>query len=107
MPRAPGSGTGSSSRRRDRASAIAPRAKEEHPAADTTSPSSELPLIQRPAWKALTAHFQIVRKQHLRALFADDPGRGERLALEAVGIYLDYSKNRVTDETLQLLRRLA
>ena len=106
MPRAPGSGTASSSRKRGRPPAIESRANEEN-AADTSSPSSELPLIQRPAWKALTAHFQTLRQQHLRTLFADDPGRGERLALEAVGIYLDYSKNRVTHETLHLLRRLA
>ncbi len=65
------------------------------------------PLAQRPAWKALEAHAAQVRKLHLRQLFADDPGRGERLTAEAVGIYLDYSKNRVTDETLGLLTRLA
>src|SRR3954468_4175806 len=59
------------------------------------------------AWKALAAHYKKVSKLHLRSLFADDPGRGERLALEAVGLYLDYSKNRVTDETLKLLFRLA
>ncbi|HKI32377.1 MAG TPA: glucose-6-phosphate isomerase [Gemmataceae bacterium] len=64
-------------------------------------------LSQRPAWKALEAHSQQVRNLHLRQLFADDPKRGERLTLDAVGIYLDYSKNRVTDETLRLLLRLA
>ena len=68
---------------------------------------SVTPLRQRPAWKALEAHFQKVRDLHLRQLFADDPGRGERLTAEAVGIYLDYSKHRVTDETLALLIRLA
>ena len=64
-------------------------------------------LTQRPAWKALAAHFQQVRGLHLRQLFADDPKRGERLTAEAVGIFLDYSKNRVTDETLRLLLQLA
>src|SRR3989442_10764899 len=66
-----------------------------------------LPLTARPAWKALEAHYEKVRELHLRTLFADDPTRGERLAADAVGIYLDYSKNRVTDETLTLLCRLA
>jgi glucose-6-phosphate isomerase len=65
------------------------------------------PLTQRPAWKALEAHYQKIRPLHLRQLFADDPRRGERLTVEAVGIYLDYSKNRVTDETLKLLLQLA
>ena len=59
------------------------------------------------AWKALTAHYKAAAKTHLRELFADDPQRGERMALEAVGLYLDYSKNRVTDETLKLLMQLA
>ena len=59
------------------------------------------------AWKELAAHYKTVSKIHLRQFFADDPKRGERLAVEAVGLYLDYSKNRVTDETLQLLLRLA
>jgi glucose-6-phosphate isomerase len=62
---------------------------------------------ERPAWKALAAHFQQVRNLHLRQLFAEDPERGERLTAEAVGIYLDYSKNRITDETLTLLLQLA
>ncbi len=65
------------------------------------------PLTARPAWKALGTHFGKVRDLHLRALFADDPKRGERMAAEAAGIYLDYSKNRVTDETMALLLRLA
>ncbi len=107
MSRALGSGTGASSKKRARGSAIPSRAVNEGREADPTAHFPGLSLSQRPAWKALTAHYQIVRKQHLRTMFADDPGRGERLALEAVGIYLDYSKNRVTDETLQLLRRLA
>jgi glucose-6-phosphate isomerase len=59
------------------------------------------------AWKALEAHYQKIRELHLRKLFADDPKRGERMALEAAGIYLDYSKNRITDETLTLLLQLA
>ena len=64
------------------------------------------PLTQRPAWKALQAHFQEIRGLHLRDLFSD-PGRGKRLAVEDSGIYLDYSKNRITDETIKLLVRLA
>jgi glucose-6-phosphate isomerase len=64
-------------------------------------------LTARPSWKALESHYQKVRKSHLRQLFADDPKRGERLTTEAVGLYLDYSKNRVTDETLKLLVQLA
>jgi glucose-6-phosphate isomerase len=65
------------------------------------------PLRERPAWAALERHHQAVRETHLRDLFAADPTRGERLAAEGAGIYLDYSKNRVTDETLALLRQLA
>src|SRR3984893_14157245 len=65
------------------------------------------PLRQRPAWKALEAHYQKIKALHLRKLFEDDPKRGERMAAEAVGIYLDYSKNRLTDETLKLLLQLA
>jgi glucose-6-phosphate isomerase len=60
-----------------------------------------------PAWKALESHHQKVRELHLRGLFADDPKRGQRFAIEAVGLYLDYSKNRVTDETVKLLLQLA
>jgi glucose-6-phosphate isomerase len=65
------------------------------------------PLAERKAWKALEAHHKNVRDLHLRKLFADDPRRGERMTAEAVGLYLDYSKNRVTDETLKLLLQLA
>jgi glucose-6-phosphate isomerase len=65
------------------------------------------PLNDRPAWQALEAHYREVRDLHLRRLFAEDPGRGERLTAEAVGLYFDYSKHRVTDETLSLLIRLA
>jgi glucose-6-phosphate isomerase len=64
-------------------------------------------LTTRQAWKALTAHAAQIRPLHLRQLFADDPERGERLTLDAAGIYLDYSKHRITDETLALLVRLA
>ena len=64
-------------------------------------------LQNRPAWSALSVHHQKLAPLHLRELFAKDPGRGERLTLDAVGIFLDYSKNRVTDETLALLGKLA
>jgi len=64
-------------------------------------------LTQRKAWKALRAHYRKIRGTHLRTLFAGDPGRGERMAAEALGIYLDYSKNRVTDRTVTLLLQLA
>ncbi len=65
------------------------------------------PLKKRPAWKALEAHSKEVRGLHLRDLFAADPLRGERMTAEAAGVYLDYSKNRITDETLKLLLQLA
>jgi glucose-6-phosphate isomerase len=65
------------------------------------------PLTRRPAWKALGAHYKQIRDTHLRQLFADDPQRGDRFAAEAAGIFLDYSKNRITDETLKLLLQLA
>ncbi len=65
------------------------------------------PLRERPAFAALAEHQAKIDGVHLRELFAEDPGRGERLSLEAVGLYLDYSKNRVTDETLGLLIELA
>jgi glucose-6-phosphate isomerase len=64
-------------------------------------------LTDRPAWKALEAHYQQIKNLHLKQLFADDPGRGERLTAEAVGLYLDYSKNRLTAETFKLLLQLA
>jgi glucose-6-phosphate isomerase len=66
-----------------------------------------LPLTERRSWRALQAHQDKIRDVHLRALFADDAKRGERMTAEAAGIFLDYSKNRVTDETLTLLRALA
>src|SRR5499433_3306 len=65
------------------------------------------PLTQRRAWNALVAHQQKIRELHLRQLFADDPTRGERLTAEAVGLYFDYSKHRITDETIRLLVQLA
>jgi glucose-6-phosphate isomerase len=65
------------------------------------------PLPDRPAWKALAAHAAKVSSLHLRELFAADPGRGTRFTAEAVGLFLDYSKNRITDETLALLLQLA
>src|SRR3954469_21417107 len=64
-------------------------------------------LIQLPGWKALAAHYEKIRGLQLRSLFAEDPKRGERMSLEAAGIYLDYSKNRVTDEDSDLLLQLA
>ena len=64
-------------------------------------------LTEQPAWQALEDHHRDIGEVHLRDLFARDPGRGERLATEAAGIYLDYSKNRITDTTLQLLVKLA
>ncbi len=65
------------------------------------------PLTQRPAWKTLTAHHKKIKGLHLKKLFATDPKRGERMTAEAVGLFLDYSKNRITSETLKLLLKLA
>ncbi len=65
------------------------------------------PLTSLKAWKDLKTHARAVAKVHLRALFADDPKRGERLTAEAAGLFLDYSKNRITDETIKLLLALA
>ena len=65
------------------------------------------PLLHRPAWAALAAHYDAIRGTHLRELFAADPGRGERLTAQAAGLYLDYSKNLITDETMALLTGLA
>jgi len=69
--------------------------------------SAPTPLAERPAWRALLEHHKKTATLHLRDLFASDAGRGERLTLEAAGLYLDYSKNRITDETIALLVRLA
>src|SRR3984893_7905667 len=60
-----------------------------------------------PAWQALTVHYDKIKTLHLREMFAKDPGRGERFVAEGAGLYLDYSKNRITEETLRLLLRLA
>jgi len=70
-------------------------------------PMPTTPLRQLPAWKALEQHYAEIAGRHLRELFAEDPGRGERLSAEGAGLYLDYSKNRVTGETLRLLVQLA
>jgi glucose-6-phosphate isomerase len=72
-----------------------------------TGHTNTLPLLQRPSWKALETHSNEMKTRQLRELFAEDPGRGERLTAEADGIFLDYSKNRVTGETLKLLVELA
>jgi glucose-6-phosphate isomerase len=71
------------------------------------TPQDLEPLTNRRAWKALQTHYEKVRESHLRELFANDSKRGERMTTEAVGIFLDYSKNRITDETLRLLVQLA
>jgi len=74
-----------------------------------SAPATDLqtPLTQLPAWKALQTHYETIRDRHLRELFQADPGRGKRLTLEAQGIYFDYSKHRITDETVRLLLDLA
>ena len=69
--------------------------------AETTS------ITQRPAWQALSTHYRQIKDVHLRTLFAHDPQRGERFTAEAAGLYLDYCKHRITDETLRLLLNLA
>src|SRR5579884_1321238 len=74
----------------------------------TASPSTGTQLpSRRPAWAALQAHYERMRTVHLRALFAEDPNRAERFTAEAAGIYLDYSKQRITEETVRLLLQLA
>jgi glucose-6-phosphate isomerase len=73
---------------------------------EETTPALESPAKQK-AWKKLQTHYKKIREVHLRSLFADDPKRGERLTAEAADIYLDYSKNRITDETVKLLLKLA
>src|SRR5438552_12374869 len=82
--------------------AIQPRKK-----TTQTRTSTIQPLTKRKAWKSLASHFDKVRDLHLRELFADDPKRGERMTVEAVGLYFDYSKNLITDETLKLLLQFA
>ena len=70
-------------------------------------PSIKKRSIKQSAWKALASHYDAISKQHLRTLFADDPERGTKLTAEAIGLFLDYSKNRITDQTLKLLIQLA
>ena len=74
---------------------------------DRSASSGVSALRERPAWAGLAEHFQAIRGTHLRELFAEDPSRGERLVAEGAGLYLDYSKNRITDETIALLLALA
>jgi glucose-6-phosphate isomerase len=74
---------------------------------ETPMEATTKPLTKRPAWRALEAHFAEMRDLHLRDLFANDPTRGTRLTAEAAGIFLDYSKNRITDKTIELLVALA
>jgi len=74
----------------------------------STSATTSIPMLrERPAWKALSKHYEEIRTRHLRELFAEDHARGERLVAEGAGLFLDYSKNRITDETVKLLRQLA
>ncbi|WP_036135368.1 glucose-6-phosphate isomerase [Luteimonas mephitis] len=74
---------------------------------DTSSAGNQVPLAQRPQWAALAAHARAFSGTHLRELFAADPARGQRLSAEGAGLYLDYSKQRVNDDTLRLLLELA
>src|SRR5436190_9324263 len=74
---------------------------------NTLMTTSLKPPTKRPAWKALSAHFKKSRALHLRKLFSADPKRGERMTAEAAGLFLDYSKNRATAQTLKLLLGLA
>jgi glucose-6-phosphate isomerase len=76
-------------------------------AAPVKAATTKRPAVKRQAWKDLAAHYKTIREVHLRELFDDDPQRGKRLTVEAVGLYLDYSKNRVTDVTLKLLVQFA
>src|SRR5579863_10285197 len=84
---------------------MAARAKS--PARAGSKARAVTPLTKRKAWKALTAHYKKISKIHLRKLFADDPKRGERLTVEAAGIFLDYSKHRINGQTIKLLLQLA
>jgi glucose-6-phosphate isomerase len=77
------------------------------PSGESAAQAGAAPLRERPAWAALAAHHEAIKGRHLRELFAEDPARGERMAAEGAGLYLDYSKNRITDETLGLLSALA
>src|ERR1700745_3943816 len=73
----------------------------------TATAAPATPVTQLSAWKSLKTHYEKIRSLHLRQLFKDDPGRGTRLTAEAEGIYIDYSKHRITNETLTLLLQLA
>ena len=73
----------------------------------TTARNPVAPLRERPAYNALEQHYDEIRDVHLRELFAADPKRGERFTAEGAGLYLDYSKNRITEDTLRLLLELA
>src|SRR5580698_5420286 len=73
----------------------------------TTATPTTTPLTQLAAWKALEKHYETIRQQHLRDLFAKDPSRGTSFSAEAEGVYFDYSKHRITKETLTLLLKLA
>src|SRR5580698_1071959 len=84
---------------------VSPREKAQGGFAKTSMLEKSLPTL--PAWAALKEHYLKIRRLHLRQLFADDPKRGERFAVEGGGVYLDYSKNRITDQTLALLLQLA
>src|SRR6478672_8377705 len=87
--------------------AVASRPRK-RPSATKIEQSTSMPLLRRrPAWALLEKHYQKLKAVHLRQLFADDRKRGESLAIEAAGLYLDYSKNRITDETIRLLLQLA
>src|SRR6516165_6603227 len=87
--------------------AVASRPRKRPPATTSEQSTSMPPLRRRPVWALLEKHYQKLKAVHLRQLFADDRERGERLAIEAAGLYLDYSKNRITDERLRLLLQLA
>jgi glucose-6-phosphate isomerase len=87
--------------------AVVSRPRKRSPAPTSEQSTSVPPLRRRPAWALLEKHYQKLKAVHLRQLFADDRERGESLAIEAAGLYLDYSKNRITDETLRLLLQLA
>jgi len=87
--------------------AVVSRPRKRSPAPTSEQSTGMPPLWRRPAWALLEKHYQKLKAVHLRQLFADDRERGESLAIEAAGLYLDYSKNRITDETLRLLLQLA
>jgi glucose-6-phosphate isomerase len=87
--------------------AVVSRPRKRSPAPTSEQSTSVPPLRRRPAWALLEKHYQKLKTVHLRQLFADSRERGDSLAIEAAGLYLDYSKNRITDETLRLLLQLA